>query len=309
MAGLLSRATTVVKARISKLLDRAEDPAVTLDYSYEKQRELLQKVRMGIADVVTAKKRLEMQTTQLEQQVTKLEGQARQALAAGREDLARAALEQKAVVQQQLQGLDQQIAGLAAQQEQLQTNEKRLQTKIEAFRSQKEVIKAQYSAAEAQVMIGEAASGIGEEMADVGLAVQRARDKTEQMQARAAAVDELVATGTLEDITGMGETQLERELAETAAAGQVDLELEKLKAELGQGSREEGDRGRCIVIVRLMGEGQYRLEDAADEPARRAGRPGGRRARAQMTRPGSTAAWTPCGAWCRHRASACPRTS
>lgn len=243
MPGLMSRAGTVIKARISKLLDRAEDPAVTLDYSYEKQLELLQKVKMGIADVVTAKKRLEMQTNQLEQQVAKLEGQARQAVAAGREDLARAALEQKALVQQQLQGLDQQIAGLAAQQEQLQANEKRLQAKIEAFRSQKEVIKAQYSAAEAQVKIGEAASGIGEEMADVGLAIQRARDKTEQMQARAAAVEELVATGTLEDFTSLGETQLERELAQTAATAQVDAELAKLRAELGRGEEKKEIEG------------------------------------------------------------------
>jgi phage shock protein A len=231
-----------VKARISKLLDRAEDPSITLDYSYEKQLELLQKVKMGVADVVTAKKRLQMQTQQLEQQVAKLEGQARQALAAGREDLARGALEQKALVQQQLQGLDQQIAGLQAQQEQLVTNEKRLQAKIDAFRSQKEVIKAQYSAAEAQVKIGEAASGIGEEMADVGLAVQRAKDKTQQMQARAAAIDELVQAGTLEDFTG-GETQLERELAQTAASAQVDDELAKLKAELGQGAETKQIEG------------------------------------------------------------------
>ena len=91
MAGLMSRASTVVKARISKLLDRAEDPSVTLDYSYEKQVELLQNVKKGIADVTTAKKRLEMQTQKLEQQVTTLEGQARQAVGAGREDLARQA--------------------------------------------------------------------------------------------------------------------------------------------------------------------------------------------------------------------------
>jgi phage shock protein A len=232
MAGLLSRAATVVKARISKLLDRAEDPAVTLDYSYEKQLELLQNVKRGIADVVTAKKRLEMQTEKLEQDVAKLDGQARQALASGREDLARQALERKTLVQQQLQGLDQQIAGLEAQQQKLVESEQRLSAKVEAFRSQKEVIKAEYSAAEAQVRIGEAASGIGEEMADVGLAIQRAKDKTEDMQARAAAVDELVEAGTLEDFTS-GETALDRELAELSASSQVDAELEKMKAELG----------------------------------------------------------------------------
>jgi phage shock protein A len=241
MAGLMSRTSNVVKAWISKLLDRAEDPSITLDYSYEQQREMLVKVKKGVADVVTAKKRLELQTQKLEQELPKLDEQARQALAAGREDLARAALERKALAQQQLQGLDQQVAGLEAQQEKLVDSEKRLAAKVEAFRSQKEVIKAQYSAAEAQVRIGEAATGIGEQMADTGLAIQRAQDKTEQMQARAAAVDELVAAGTLEDYTTSG-TELDRELAQIQAGNQVEAELARLKGEVGSGQKKEIER-------------------------------------------------------------------
>jgi phage shock protein A len=239
MAGLLSRASTVIKAKLSKLLDRAENPSETLDYSYEQQLRLLQDVKRGIADVTTSKKRLQMQTTQLEQSVVKLETQARDALTANREDLARAALERKALVQQQLQGLDQQVAQLGGQQEKLVTSEKQLQAKIEAFRSQKEVIKAQYSAAEAQVRIGEAATGIGEQMADTGLAIQRAQDKTEQMQARAAAVEELVESGTLEDFTAGGQTALDRELAQIQAGTQVDRELEALKSEVGSGEQKK----------------------------------------------------------------------
>src|SRR4029450_6912971 len=75
MAGLMSRASMVVKAKLSKLLDRAEDPAETLDYSYERQLELLQNVKRGIADVVTAKKRIQLQETQLQQNVVKLDAQ------------------------------------------------------------------------------------------------------------------------------------------------------------------------------------------------------------------------------------------
>jgi phage shock protein A len=238
MAGLMGRAGTIVKAKFSKLLDRAENPSETLDYSYEKQLQLLQNVKRGVADVVTAKKRLELQTTQLEQSVVKLETQARQALGAGREDLARQALERKALAQQQLQGLDDQVKGLEAQQEKLVASEKQLQAKVEAFRSQKEVIKAQYSAAEAQVRIGEAATGIGEQMADTGLAIQRARDKTEQMQARASAIEELTAAGALEDFTS-DQSQLDRELAQLSAGTQVDSELERLKAELGSGGEKK----------------------------------------------------------------------
>jgi len=236
MAGLMSRASLVVKSKISKLLDRAENPTETLDYSYEKQLELLQNVKRGLADVVTAKKRLQMQSDTLEQSVATLEGQARQALGAGREDLARQALERKSAVQQQLQGLDAQIKGLEDQQEKLIANEKALQAKIEAFRSQKEVIKAQYSAAEASVRINEASTGIGEQMADTGLAIQRAKEKTEQMQARAAAVDELVTSGALEDFTS-DKTELDRQLSQIASQSQVDDELAKMKAELGSGDK------------------------------------------------------------------------
>jgi len=234
MPGLMARLSLIFKAKFSKALDRAENPSETLDYSYEEQLRQLQNVKRGIADVTTAKKRLEMQYATMQQQVDKLDGQARQALAAGHEDLAREALTRKTAVQAQLETIMQQGQQLEAQQQKLVDGEKTLATKIEAFRSQKEVIKAQYSAAEAQVRIGEAATGIGEQMADVGLAVQRAKDKTEQMQARASAIDELTAAGSLEDFTSSGD-DIDRQLAEISQGSQVDDQLAKMKAELGKG--------------------------------------------------------------------------
>jgi len=239
MPGMGGRFSTIVKAKISKLLDRAEDPAETLDYSYTKQLELLQNVKKGIAEVVTAKKRLQMQQDKLGQSIVKLDTQARQALAANREDLARAALERKTLAQNEMQGLDGQIQELEAQQDRLTASEQKLRTKVEAFRTKKEVVKAQYSAAEAQVQISEAATGVGEEMADVGLAMQRAMDKTEQMKARASAVEELEAAGTFEDLTALepgGNDDIDRQLKELASTSQVDDELAKMKAELGPGS-------------------------------------------------------------------------
>jgi phage shock protein A len=245
MPGLSGRMSTVVKAKISKLLDRAEDPAETLEYSYQKQIEQLQNVKRGIADVVTAKKRLQLQEEKLQQQVVKLDTQARQAVAAGKDDLARMALERKNVAQTELQSLDEQIAQLEAQQEQMTASEARLRTKIEQFRSKKEVIKAQYSAAEAQVRISEAATGVGEEMADVGLAMQRAIDKTENMKARANAVQELEAAGTFDDMLTLtpGEDDIDRQLKALSSGTEVDADLAKLKAELGQGPSVAGQLG------------------------------------------------------------------
>src|ERR671929_1439588 len=238
MPGLGGRFSTVVKAKISKLLDRAEDPAETLDYGYQKQVELLQNVKKGIADVVTAKKRLQMQSQKLEQSVVKLDTQARQALAAGNEDLARTALERKNVAQTELQSLEQQVAELEAQQQKLTDSEAKLRQKIDAFRTKKEVIKAQYSAAEAQVRISEAATGVGEQMADVGLAMQRAVDKTENMKARADAVAELEQAGTFDDLTalGSGEDDIDKQLKQLSTQSVVDDELAKMKAELGSGA-------------------------------------------------------------------------
>jgi phage shock protein A len=232
------RMSTVIKAKINKLLDKAEDPSETLEYSYQKQMELLQNVKKGIADVVTSKKRLQLQQQKLEQQVVKLDTQARQALSQNREDLARMALERKTAIQAELQGLDTQVTQLEQQQEQQLENEKKLRAKIEAFRTKKEVIKAQYSAAEAQVRISEAANGVGEQMADLGLAIQRAQDKTENMKARANAVQELEAAGTFEDLTALGDGQddIDRQLSQLTSGAQVDDELAKMKAELGSGS-------------------------------------------------------------------------
>ncbi len=245
MPGVSGRMSTVIKAKISKLLDRAEDPAETLEYSYQKQIELLQNVKKGLADVATSKKRLQLQSQKLEQQVVKLDTQARQALAQNREDLARMALERKQLAQTELQSLDTQVTDLEAQQQQLAESEQKLRTKIEAFRSKKEVIKAQYSAAEAQVRISEAATGVGEEMADVGLAMQRAVDKTENMKARADAVQELEAAGTFEDLTQLGEGKddLDRQLGELTSATQVDDDLAKMKAELGGGAAPAPELG------------------------------------------------------------------
>jgi phage shock protein A len=235
MAGLWQRFTLIFKSKASRALDRAENPTETLDYSYEQMIQQLQNVKRGVADVVTAKKRLELQTQSIEQNVVKLETQARQAVAANREDLARQALERKAAAQQQLQGLDAQVQQLAGQQDQLVASQHQLEARIESFRSEKEVIKAQYSAAQAQVKIGEAATGIGRGMEDTGMAIQRARDKTQELQARASAIEELTATGALEDV-GDNRTQLDRELAQISSTSQVDDELAKLKSEVGAGT-------------------------------------------------------------------------
>ncbi len=238
--GIISRMTTLIRAQLSHLLDSAEDPRQTLDYSYQKQVEMLHNVKRGVVEVVTSRRRLELQAARLQENVAKLDDQARHAVAVGRDDLARLALTRKQAALMQLQDLAKQIDDLAKEQDKLSGAEARLATKIEAFRTRKEVIKAQYSAAEAQVRIGEAATGISEEMADVGMAIQRAEDKTEQLRARAGAIDELVAAGTLDDFTG-GQDQVQQELNRISASTNIEQELAALKQAAAPKQLKEGE--------------------------------------------------------------------
>ncbi len=230
--GFLERMSAVVQAKMNKIMNRIEDPREVLEVSYEKQLQLLQNVKRGVAEVTTSKKRLELQKAKLQMNIDKLDGQAKEAISASREDLARKALESKALMQAQLNTLEREIKELNDQQQKLQAAETRLATKVEAFRTKKETIKAQYTAADAQVKITESVTGISEEMADVGLAVQRAEEKTEDMKARSAALDELLESGTLTDYSGGDE--IEAELVRVKAKNTVDDEMARLKAEMNK---------------------------------------------------------------------------
>ena len=236
--GVLSRMSTVVKAKMNRLVDNAENPSETLDYAYEKQREMLRNVKRGVVDMVTTKRRLQLQAEKVKANISTVENQARQALAAGREDLARLALQRKGAAVIELDGLDQQVENLELEQEKLTQAEQRLQTKVEAFRSRKEIIKAQYSAAQAQVRIGSALSGLSEEMGDVQLSVERAEAKTETMRARAGAIDELATLGVLDDVSGTSGDPLSKELEQLTASQNVEDELAALKSGTSSGDRK-----------------------------------------------------------------------
>ncbi|MDQ3984178.1 MAG: PspA/IM30 family protein [Thermoproteota archaeon] len=228
--GLTNRLSTVIKQKVNQLLDRYEDPRQALDYSHVKQTEMLNKLRRDIAEVVTSKKRLEMQKAKLWDNIRTLDEQAHRSIEVDREDLAKLALERKNANLLQVQGLEKQIAEMQNEQEKLEQTEKRLSTKVEEFKSKKEVIKAQYSAAEAQVRIKESVSGISEEMTDVGLSMSRAEDKTEKMKAKAQALDEMINSGVLTDYTS-NKDDIEKELEKITVNGSVEEELAKLKAE------------------------------------------------------------------------------
>jgi len=227
--GLLPRIWSMVQCRMNRIMG-LNDPIQTLDMAYEKQLNLLQSVRLKVAEFSASKERILLQKEKLQLRIENQRARAKEALLANREELARKALEDKALLQAQLAALDSQIAELVAQEEKLLAAERRLAAKVESFHTRKETIKAEYSAAEAQVRLTESLTGISEEMADVGLAVQHAEERTEDMKARTAALDELLESRTLNDLSSG--SKLDQEIALTRARKSAEDELERLKAEV-----------------------------------------------------------------------------
>jgi phage shock protein A len=237
LLGLLERFLSIFRAKAHSVADRFEDPNEMLNYSFEKQHELINKLRRDITTVVTSKKRLEIQKAKLSTNISTLEQQARRSLESNREDLARLALERKNLLLTQIKELERQIGDIEKEQNKLEDAERRLSSKIEEFKTRKEMIKAQYSAAEAQVKIKENMTGISEEMNDLGMVLNRVEEKTENMKAKAQALDEMIDSGTLTDITTSfpaGNADIEKELDKVSIDRSVEEELTKLKTEVGK---------------------------------------------------------------------------
>ena len=234
--GVLKRTAAILSAKVNSLLNRAEDPKEMLDYSYEKQKELLQNVNRGVADVMTSKKQLEIKREELNVSLEKYQNQAQSAVAANRDDLATISLSRKQETLSTIKSLDEQIAGLDKNLEKLKATKQKLEVKIQQFGAKKEILKAQYDASKATVKVQESLTGLGEDISDVKSTVDRIEERIDKQKARADAITVMVDEGTLEEIDfGMGKKDdIDRELAKIGASKYVDDELAAIKAGMGK---------------------------------------------------------------------------
>ena len=228
--GLWARIRLLFATKASSAMDRAEDPRQVLDYAYNQQQQLLLKLKQGLVDVATSKTRLELQAKKLTARIPELDEQAKRAIALKRDDLARMALERKRTALAELEGLQIQVGEVTADERRLASQEQQLAARIDEFRTHREVVSARYSAAEAEVRVKEALSGVSGDLAELGMAVGRAEEKTERMQARAKAIDSLVDIGALP--SAGGGDYLETQLRQLSAGEEIDQELAKLKAQV-----------------------------------------------------------------------------
>jgi len=226
------------KIKTEAALDQMEDPRQTLEYAYNRQQEMLRKVKQGLIEVATARRQIEFQVKKLRERLPQLDDQAARALAAGREDLARVALQRKQTCLTELAQLEQQAGETAAEERKLTAAEQQFAMRVDAFRTRRDSLSARYTAAQAQVGISESLSGVSSESASLGDAIERAESKIERMQARASAIDALIGNGAL--ISPVGEDPVERELRDLAASQAVEQELAALKARVSPTSKDEG---------------------------------------------------------------------
>ena len=198
--GILDRVKLVLTKGASVALAPAPDPRVTNLTSHQKQRALLDQVVKAGQEVTAAKVRLQATVEDVRRKLPGMEEQARQELRAGNEAMARLALQRRQVVAHELETLERQLAEVENEESALAVIEQRLVGQIEAFAARQEVIKARYSAAEAQVRMSEAMTGVSQDFAELTATLQRAEQTTEEMQARATAIDRLVKEGDIESI-------------------------------------------------------------------------------------------------------------
>lgn len=231
---MLRRLHTLIKVWTRDLFAPAADPRQTFAYSYEKQRELLHSVQEALSHVRVAKSRLQRKTDELGEKLPALQGQARQALRKGDENGARSALERRAFAQAELKNLQSQLQEIEMEEQRLSLVESRISSQIDAFFARQEVIAARYSAAEAQVRIQEALTGLSDELADLSSALTATEEKTEQMQARAFAIDRLVEEGSLGSASAALLDVSQGDLGYGVSSAEVSDQLESLRRELEQ---------------------------------------------------------------------------
>ena len=226
-----TRIRNLFRIKANRALDRMGDPRESLDDSYDRQVDMLAQLRRGLAEVATARKRIELQGQEIGARYERLGDQAQEAMDQGREDLARVALERRSGLEQEIVVLRGQFEALRQQEDRLEENERRMTARIAAFRTQKEVLKASYTASSAQVKANESVAGLSADFNGVGRAIDQAKDKVLQMQARAAATDELIARGVVQDRMAAPDEDLDHQLAAGRSTSDIERQLKAMRDE------------------------------------------------------------------------------
>jgi phage shock protein A len=220
-----------VKNLVKSLLAPAEDPRETFEYSYKRQRQLLEKVQKALIDIEKTKGMLESKVSNLSRTLPQADQQAWEAIKENREDLARLALERRHISELEIDQMRAQLDEIDLEKQRLSLIEQRISSQIESFYTRQEVLAAKYSATEAQVRVHEALSGLSSEMADLESTLQQTENKTERLQKRALEIDQMIEQRLSE--TDATSSQLDPKMKEYSEIRvSVDERILELKSKL-----------------------------------------------------------------------------
>jgi phage shock protein A len=240
MGGVIRRLVPALKRGLGALLAPAEDPRQIYAPAHLRQRLALAQVQQALAAIAASRAQLAATTERLAATVRDLAEQARQALIAGREDQARDVLRRRQASLAALAALRAHTKDLEQEEHRLSRVARQLAAQVEAVAARRELAAARYVAAEAEVRLGVALAGISAELAGLGQALQRAEERAELMQARAAAIQRLVQSGALEVPALAGADPLDAAVFQAGDAGAVERQLAALKAQLRPAPADDG---------------------------------------------------------------------
>lgn len=223
MPRLPKQLTALFKNGLNALLEPAADPRETFVDPYQRQYGLLERVREALAENASLRKRLEVRMVELQAKVPTLEASARQAVVDQRDDRARLFLQQRHLALLELKSLTANCQEFQLEEQRMAVMEQRLTAQLEAMRLRQQVSVVRYTSAESQVLATEAMNLIAHELGDLGKTLERAEQKTEYLQARAAAIEQWSDLGALEQPGDIFSQQLFQAEIEAAIETQLDV--------------------------------------------------------------------------------------
>ncbi len=226
MAGILDRFTTIIKANINDLLDKAEDPSKMIEQYLRDLTENLAEVKEATAAVMAEEARCKRLLDDNQAEVLKYEDLARKALAAGNEDDARVFLRKKSELDGKSAGLLAAYEGAKDNASKMRQMHDKLVSDIETLQERKEVIKAKTAVAKTQDKVSKMTSGNDRAEGAIS-AFDRMEAKADAMLERSNAMAELSAAPKSDA------EELEKKYESMGLDADVEDDLAKLKASMG----------------------------------------------------------------------------
>jgi phage shock protein A len=214
--GLLDRVSTLVRANLNDLLDRAEDPEKVIRQLLIDMNNQLIQVRTQVAAAIADEKRLYARYQDAQEQADEWQRKAELAVDRGQDDLAKQALARRNTYVETANGFQEQHAAQSAQVQTLKDALRTLESKIGEAETKKDLLIARSRRAKAEETVHKTISNVRGVSSVSDFA--RLEEKVERQEARAAAYSDL-NTDTLDTQFAQleEETEVDRQLAELKA--------------------------------------------------------------------------------------------